>query len=129
VDGWGVWCVFVWCSVLFWGWAGGCYLAFERLKVDIRCYIVYYYYIIILYTIIYYILYSYLIFSSYSSPILPIFSSPFYSSLLFLSQYSFPIFILYLSVLTYTYLYSIFLILSQTSYLSILKGIHLLSNV
>jgi hypothetical protein len=34
-----------------------------------------------------------------------------------------------LSVLTYTYLYSIFLILSQTSYLSILKGITHLSNV
>jgi hypothetical protein len=30
-----------------------------------------------------------------------------------------------LSVLTYGYLYSILLILSQTSYLSILKGIHI----
>ena len=112
-------------------------LAFESLKVDVRCYIVYYYYTyyisyIISYTILYIILYSPLLLffssSSSSSLIFPSSFSSHSSSFQYYSPFSsfpFPLlpnslisyfptsssssssFILYVSVLRYTYLYSI----------------------
>ena len=106
-------------------------LAFE-LVFDVWCYIVYYYYYILLYIIyyiiyytytyilyiIYYIIihtYTYYIIILYSSPYLIFFPSfPTLLSLLIpilynplLIYHSSPIFKVYVSVLTYTYLYSI----------------------
>jgi hypothetical protein len=93
VDGWGVWCVFVGCSVLVEG-----FWCFE-LVFDIRCILYYYYYILYYtYTIILYIILLYTI----------------------LSSSSFPIFILYLSVLTYTYLYSSVLFFFSSSVYTLL---------
>jgi hypothetical protein len=82
---------------------------------DIRCYILYYYYyiLLLLYLYYYYIIHYYILYYTYTIILLLytiLFSSsshlsssfPFFSS----SVLSSPIFILYLSVLTYTYLYS-----------------------
>jgi len=84
---------------------------------DVRCYIVYYYYILYLYytyyiIILYYTLLFFPFLFSYSP-------SPSLSNLLLL-----PIFILYLSVLTYTYLYSI----RSFHLLPFRRGMHLLSS-
>jgi hypothetical protein len=103
-----------------------------RAGVDIRCcVIIYYYYIIYYYILYYYYIISYTILSSSSNlssvlssnPSPPptflssSFSLPFLLFLFFLTQQAFPIFILYLSVLTYTYLYSsIYLLSSQYSF-------------
>ena len=108
VDGWGVWCVFVcsrfclsWCSSF---WAGGWWFRFWAF--DIRClcyYILYYTYTIIIHILYYYILYYYYYILYY----IILYSSSFSSSSS-LPSFLLPLisFILYLSVLTYTYLYS-----------------------
>jgi hypothetical protein len=124
------------CGAYLWG----VVLAFELvdgyLGFEIRCLtcgvilyitIIHYYTLLLLYIIHYYYYILYLIL--YSSLLL--LSQPFFSS----SSSLFPIFILYLSVLTYTYLYSLLLpifpdkisinIKGNTSIYLVVKGIHL----